>query len=436
MPSSYILVCQCPICLGVSFISSMFLISQLSEFLYFTTINAIITLNQMKKLTSYLLVLIIVVAGRNSLFAQEAPEGLKNSQKEHKAGIVLEEFVYKKADFPQSHSATLLELDNGELLCAFFGGTRERHPDVEIRLSRKKKNGKWSAPVSIADGVQAEGDRLPTWNPVLFENSKGEIFLYYKVGPSPSEWWGMFKTSDDGGHTWSEGEKLGKDIIGPVKNKPIQLSDGSILSGSSTEDKGWQVHLERSTDGGKNWEFIGPINNPERIGAIQPTLLTYPDGSIQMICRTRSEVEHLAESWSTDGGLTWSKMELMELPNNNSGIDAVTLKDGRHMLVYNHSTRTQPGMGRKGRGVLNVAISEDGKNWDAALVLDYLDEQDKQFSYPAIIQTSDGLVHIAYTWHRKRIKHIVIDPAKLETYPIENGEWPAKEIPLITSQEK
>lgn len=356
---------------------------------------------------------------------------------EHLAGMVLEEFVYTEADFPQCHSATLLELENGELLCAFFGGTHERHHDVEIRLARKPSDGEWTTPVSVADGVQPDGERFPTWNPVLFQPEGGDIMLFYKIGPSPSEWWGMVKTSTDGGHTWSEAEKLGEDLLGPVKNKPIQLEDGTIVAGSSREgEKGWRVHVERSTDGGETWDIIGPINNPDEVGAIQPTLLTHPGERIQMLCRTKfSEDGYIAESWSDNGGLTWTEMTASNLPNNNSGIDGVTLEDGRHILVYNHSTRTQEGMGHKGRGVLNVAISEDGKNWEAALVLEYLDEQGMQFSYPAVIQTSDGLVHIAYTWHRRRIKHVVIDPDKLETYPIVDMDWPRDEIPLVESTE-
>jgi len=389
----------------------------------------------MQNIKKRFFILSVLLATTDFCAAGMLQDSVKTSN-EHRAGIVLEEFVYTKADFPQSHSATIAELEGGELLCAFFGGTHERHPDVEIKLTRKKPGGKWTAPVSIADGIQPEGDRLPTWNPVLFRNRKGEVMLFYKVGPSPSEWWGMVKTSIDGGHTWSAAKKLDDKIIGPVKNKPIQLEDGSILSGSSTEHDGWRVHLERSTDCGKSWDFIGPINDPEDVGVIQPTLLPHSDGRIQMLCRTRTENEHIAQSWSNDGGLTWSKINALDLPNNNSGIDAVTLKDGRHLLVYNHSTRTQPGMGHKGRGVLNVAVSQDGKDWEAALVLDYLDEPEKQFSYPAVIQTEDGLVHIVYTWHRERIKHVVIDPKKLLTYPIENGKWPVDEIPLITSVEQ
>jgi predicted neuraminidase len=339
-------------------------------------------------------------------------------------GLVLEEFVFETATFPSCHAATILELPDGELLCAFFGGTAERNPDVEIRLSRKPPGGTWTAPVSIADGVQSEIKRLPTWNPVLFQPSGGDLMLFYKVGPSPSEWWGVVKTSKDGGRTWSEVQKLGPGLIGPVKNKPIQLRDGIIVSGSSTEHQGWRVHVERSTDSGKSWKLIGPIESGNQIGAIQPTVLTYSDGRLQMLSRTRSENGFIAQTWSDDGGLSWSPLTRLNLPNNNSGFDGVTLKDGRQLLVYNHSTRDQAGMGHKGRGILNVALSRDGRAWEAALVLDHLDQPEKQFSYPAVIQTRDGLVHIAYTWHRDRIKHVVLDPAQLKTAPMPEGQWP------------
>jgi predicted neuraminidase len=339
-------------------------------------------------------------------------------------GLVLEEFVFEKATFPSCHAATILELPDGELLCAFFGGTAERNPDVEIRLSRKPPGGVWSPPVSVADGIQSTTNRLPTWNPVLFQPNGADLMLFYKVGPSPSAWWGMVKTSNDGGRTWSEARKLDAGIIGPVKNKPIQLKDSTIVSGSSTENQGWRVHIERSTDAGKSWKLIGPIEAENQVGAIQPTVLTYSDGRLQMLSRTRSENGFIAQTWSDDGGLSWSPLTRLNLPNNNSGFDGVTLKDGRQLLVYNHSTRDQAGMGHKGRGILNVALSRDGRAWEAALVLDHLDQPEKQFSYPAVIQTRDGLVHIAYTWHRDRIKHVVLDPAQLKTAPMPEGQWP------------
>ena len=107
------------------------------------------------------------------------------------------------------------------------------------------------------------------------------------------------------------------------------------------------------------------------------------------------------------------------LPNPNSGIDGVTLHDGRQLLVYNHTTREGPFP--RGREMINVAVSKNGKQWLAALTLD---KQKGEHSYPAVIQTRDRLVHATYTYHRKKIKHVVIDPAKLELRPILDGQWP------------
>ncbi len=354
----------------------------------------------------------------------------KQEQPSCKPGVVLEEFVFCQAPFPSCHAATIAEV-KGELICSFFGGTAERNPDVGIWISHKF-NGKWTPVVEVANGVETPELRYPTWNPVLFQPRGGDLLLFYKVGPSPSQWWGMITTSSDGGWNWTEPKRIvaenGQMLIGPVKNKPIQLADGTILAPSSREDGGWRVHVEASSDNGKTWATLaGPLNNPSDRNAIQPTLLTYPNGHIQMLCR--SQEGKILETWSRDGGSNWSPMQPMILPNPNSGIDGVTLADGRQLLVYNHSTRSQAGMGHKGRGTLNVALSRDGKSWKAALVLEYEDRPDRQFSYPSVIQTADGLVHIVYTWHRKRIKHVVLNPAELKTIPMPNGQWPESICP-------
>jgi predicted neuraminidase len=155
---------------------------------------------------------------------------------------------------------------------------------------------------------------------------------------------------------------------------------------------------------GKTWDVIGPINDGKEFGAIQPSILTYADGRMQVMCRSQQNV--ITQSWSEDGGRTWGKMTATDLPNPNAGTDAVTLKDGRQLLVYNHTTRRST---PRGREMLNVAISKDGIDWKPILTLE---RQKGEHSYPAVIQASDGNVHITYTYHRQSVKYVVLTPSK------------------------
>ena len=325
------------------------------------------------------------------------------------AGLVKAEFIYQEAPFPQCHASTIAETSQG-LVAAWFGGTREGHPDVGIWSARLDR-GKWTAPKQVAAGVQADHSRQPCWNPVLFQPKGGPLMLFYKVGPNPQSWWGMVQISSDGGKTWSGRRRLPPGILGPIKNKPLQLADGQILCPTSTEDHGWRVHFESTKDGGATWKATKPVNDGKEIAAIQPTILTYPDGRLQALSRSRQD--RIAEVWSSDGGKAWGRMTLTDLPNPNSGIDALTLRDGRQLLVYNHTAR--------GRWPLNVALSSDGRKWQAALVLE---NEPGEYSYPAAIQTADGLVHITYTWNRQRVKHVVVDPKALQLRPIAGIAWP------------
>jgi len=173
-----------------------------------------------------------------------------------------------------------------------------------------------------------------------------------------------------------------------------------LLSPSSTESESWRIHVEHSTNQGDSWKRVVPINHSGDLAAIQPSILTHAEGILQLMCRTRHK--RIAESWSSDGGKTWSELQLTSLKNPNSGTDAVSLADGRQLLVYNRSSRK--------RTPLVVALSHDGKNWRDSLVLA---RGFGKFSYPAVIQTDDGLVHITYSWNLSRIRHVVIDPEKL-----------------------
>ena len=325
------------------------------------------------------------------------------------------EFVFETAPFASAHASTIVESREG-LVSAWFGGTREGASDVGIWLSRRVR-GAWTSPVEVATGTQPDGTRHPCWNPVLFEISEKELVLFYKVGPSPQTWWGMVRISRDNGRTWTDARRLPDGILGPVKNKPVRLSDGSILSPSSTESperpSAWRVHFERTVDNGRTWTVARTPDSAggSEINAIQPSILVHQAGRLQAIGRTRSG--RVFQTWSNDGGKTWGPTELTMLPNPSSGTDAVTLRDGRHLIVYNHTP--------KGRSPLNVSLSRDGATWEAGLILE---SEPGEYSYPAVIQTPDGLVHISYTWKRQRIKHVVIDPKQLKTVPMPDGQWP------------
>lgn len=328
------------------------------------------------------------------------------------AAVVSRGYVAGDLPTPSCHASTIAETKPGEFLAAWFGGTAEGNCDVGIWTSRLE-SGSWTAPVEVATGVQADGTRWPCWNPVLFSPPGGGLRLFYKVGPSPSSWWGLVMSSDDGGRTWSSPARLagagaasGGGLFGPIKNKPVSLGDGVVLAPSSTEGThGWRVHFERSTDGGATWTAIGPVNDGQAIGAIQPSILDLGAGRLLALGRTRTS-KRIFQIESADAGLTWGTMSLTDLPNPNSGTDAVTLADGRHVLVYNHTER--------GRSPLNVAVSADGRSWTPVVSLE---TDPGEFSYPAIIQAADGSVHVAYTWNRKKIAHVVIDPARLAAAP-------------------
>jgi predicted neuraminidase len=129
---------------------------------------------------------------------------------------------------------------------------------------------------------------------------------------------------------------------------------------------------------------------------------------LQVLCRTQEGV--IATSTSKDLSQSWSQLKATDLPNPNSGIEAVTLADGRHLLIYNPLSTDKSNWGK--RSTLSIAMSLDGAAWTK--IADLEKEIGGEFSYPAVIQTSDGQVHVTYTWKRQKIKHLVIDPSKLD----------------------
>lgn len=390
--------------------------------------------------------------------------------------IVADEFVYDEAAFPQAHAATIAEMGNGDLVAAYFGGTKERNPDVCIYVSRKPKgSSQWSAPILAADGVIEPGTagallagidetstnasrgpvkkhqewnysfltgksekqtdtrlrRKACWNPVISVMPDGELWLFFKIGSKVSDWTGWVVKSRDGGKSWGDKEPLPKGFIGPVKNKPEIIAD-RLLCVSSTEDgeNGWKFHAEIYDLKTKQWKYVGPVNGKlayftedmdiattdimkpivkkdakkRSIGCIQPSILKLKDGRLQVLMRTRNG--RLATSYSSDNGDTWSEVELTDLPSNQSGTDAVTLKDGTHVLIYNNF-ETLPGTKKGVRTPVGLALSSDGKHWEYVLTLE--DSPVGQYSYPAIVEGKDGTLHCIYTWRRAKVKYQRVD---------------------------
>ena len=329
------------------------------------------------------------------------------------------EFIFTTAPFASAHASTIVELRNGDLLSAWFGGTAEGKPDVAIWSSRKSR-GTWSEPKVL---VREPG--IATFNPVLFHTRDGRLWLYYKFGPHPSSWTAGRLWSADEGSTWSTAEHLPAGLYGPIRAKPLVLPDGTVVSGSSVESyHSWACWIERSTDNARTWKRIGPITvprpailprtasatptaNPDDFawtrtyGIIQPTVLAL-GGKLRFYARSTGQIARICVSDSQDGGLTWSPARPIDVPNPNSGIDAAALNDGRVVLVYNNTTN--------GRTPLNLAVSRDGEHFR---MFRTIESTPGEYSYPALIQGSNGDLHLTYTWNRKRIRYLRIPLAEI-----------------------
>lgn len=328
------------------------------------------------------------------------------------------EFVYESAPFPSAHASTVVELRNGDLLAAWFGGTDEGSPDVAIWGSRKSASG-WSAPVELA-----REPKIATFNPVLFHTNDGVLWLYYKFGPHPERWTAGRRFSTDEGKTWSPIEHLPAGLYGPIRAKPLVLADGTIVSGTSVESyRSWAVWIERSADGGKTWTKFGPITvQPGSVvppsnarpsagtpsewsqteGIIQPSVVSLGGKKLRLYARSTSRTGKICISDSNDAGVTWTQARPIDVPNPNSGIDAISLRDGRVVLVYNNTPR--------GRTPLNLAVSSDGEQFR---MFKTLEDQPGEYSYPSMIQGRNGDLHITWTWNRKKIKYTRIPLAEV-----------------------
>lgn len=333
--------------------------------------------------------------------------------------ITKEFIVEEDRDFDSAHASTLVELVNGNILAAWFGGSWEKGADVAIWISIRTSEG-FNRPICI------ERTRtVAMWNPVLFQKEDGTVMLFYKVGVTIPEWKTWVITSSDNGETWSKPKELVEGDCsggrGPVKNKPIRLINGDILAPASFEGETWDAFVDISEDEGTTWNQseIVPVRragynsqmvdypyNKHRCfgkGVIQPTLWQDEKGEVHMLLRSTSS--KIFRSDSTDNGRTWNLAYATSLPNNNSGIDLVKLPGGLLVLIYN-PTDNLPNYYKGPRTPLIASYSEDnGESWKDLVTLE---DGPGGFSYPAVICNDKNEIFISYTWKRERIVFVKI----------------------------
>ncbi len=296
------------------------------------------------------------VVAVGSLAARAQPAGVEQQD------------IFETAPFAACHASTVVELRNGDWLAAWFGGAGEGKPDVAIWGARHTAEG-WGAPYLL---VREPG--IASWNPVLFYTRDGRLWLYSKFGPSPAEWTGSRMVSRDDGRSWSAPEHLPAGLLGPIRAKPYVAPDGTVVSGSSVESyHAWAAWIERSTDGGETFVKEGPytlpdaavrqlagvLNPGQTTGLIQPSVVAADDAGdgkhLRFYARSSSDIGRICTATSGDGGKRWTVPRALALPNPNSGIDAVRLRDGRTVLIYNPTTT--------GRSPLVLAVSRDGEHF-------------------------------------------------------------------------
>jgi len=303
------------------------------------------------------------------------------------------------------HASTIEEDSAGDLWFACFAGTHEAHPDTSIWGARQVR-GKWGD-AKIWFKISTKDAH---WNPVLFNTPRG-MQIFFKTGSSPMDW--MTWTSVWGATGWSTPQPFGVGIgRGPVRSKPILLSNANILAPCSLETPRydqrfsrprveWTAHIERSVDGGTTWSASdnllwssANVLKRRQDGVIQPTIWESSPGQVHTLLR--STIGKICRSDSKDFGATWSPIEITDLPNPNSAIDVVKLKSGLLVLVYNHCEGNWVT-----RSPLSVAFSRgDGRKWSERI--DIETNPNHNFAYPSLVAVGSQ-VTMTYTTRRKQI---------------------------------
>jgi len=318
---------------------------------------------------------------------------------------ITDRFVFQFDErYPSCHGSTILELPNGDLLAAWYAGSREKGDDVVILGARLVSGDTiWSNYEVWADTPdKSEG------NPVLFYDRNGVLWLFYQTMYGSGEGrtrqgtgWTTCKIkakiSNDFGMSWQTERTLVEEWGFLTRNKVLQLADGTILL-PVHDERDWSSRILISNDDGQNWKFSERIDSGGGFhkGNIEPTIILRDDGKILCFMRSGADTNQIWKSLSSDHGEHWSEPVEIDQPNPNSACDLLKLKNGNVVLAFNNT--------KSNRTPLTLTIStDDGETWAA---LRNLEDSEGEYSYPAIIQTKDGKIHVTYTYMRNKIKHV------------------------------
>jgi predicted neuraminidase len=316
-----------------------------------------------------------------------------------------------------SHAANLLVLPNGDLLLTYYAGIYERGADESIVLSRLAKgSSKWTEPVVVSHHADWANQ-----NPLLFLAPDKSVWLFHTTQRGGHDQqhdivYGLKST--DQGHTWSEpitvfpqeGLYTRQPVV-VLQNKwlfPVYHSAGGSITSNAQKD---HSYVEVSSDSGATWK---ECDIPGSGGYVQMNIVSISRDHLIAFYRSRF-ADWIYKSESSDG-CNWSAPEATTLPNNNASIQAVALKNGHLAMIFNNTqAELKPEHAdTASRRILSLALSEDGgKTWpwirdveNPLITEPILPLEDAEYSYPSIVQSADGMIHVAYTFRRETIKYM------------------------------
>ncbi len=303
---------------------------------------------------------------------------------------------------PRCHCSSVVELPSGDLLACWYAGEDEARPDAALVVSRRAKGADAWTPAEIV----ADTPGKPEGNGIVFVMPDGVLWLIYGTmhgkldgPPGAGVRWVTCDvrciTSTDEGHTWSDVRMLRDELGMVVRTKPLVMDNGDVIFGVENDDDRSRFWI--TSDCGQTWQMTGPV---EGVPNLHPTIIQRRDGSLLAYLRPADHLR-IARTESTDHGRTWTPAVDTDLPNPHAAVDMVKLRDGRVVLVFNNSPDA--------RTPLTLALSEDeGETWPHRR--DLIAEPGCEFSYPAIIEDADGVLHVTYTHKRVWIGHFSLSP--------------------------